>query len=48
MNAPLAAAFAVSKPIAALFNSGFDGLQFEKMTLDITSRDARNTGQLDR
>jgi hypothetical protein len=48
MNAPLAAAFAVSKPIAALFNSGFGDLQFEKMTLDITSRDARSTGQLDR
>ena len=48
MNAPLAAAFAVSKPVSALFNSGFSDLQFEKMTLDITSRDARSTGQLDR
>lgn len=48
MNAPLAAAFAVSKPIAALFNSGFGEMQFEKIALDITSRDARNTGQLER
>lgn len=48
MNAPLAAAFAVSKPISTLFNSGFGEMQFEKMTFDITSRDARSTGQLDR
>jgi hypothetical protein len=48
MNAPLAAAFAVSKPISALFNSGFGDVQFEKIRFDITSRDARSTGQLDR
>jgi SpoIVB peptidase S55 len=47
-NAPLQAAFAVSQPVSALFNSGFRNLQFEKLTYDITSRDARSTGQLDR
>jgi SpoIVB peptidase S55 len=48
LNAPLQAAFAVSQPITTLFNSGFKNLQFEKITYDITSRDARSTGQLDR
>ncbi|MGE0128736.1 MAG: SpoIVB peptidase S55 domain-containing protein [Blastocatellales bacterium] len=47
-NVPLAAAFATSQPVSALFNSGFKDLQFEKLVYDITSRDARNTGQLDR
>jgi hypothetical protein len=47
-NAPLAAAFATSQPIRALLNSGFKDLQFEKLVYDITSWDARNTGQLDR
>jgi hypothetical protein len=47
-NVPLAAAFSTSQPISALLNSGFKDLQFEKLVYDITSRDARNTGQLDR
>ncbi|MBO0722278.1 MAG: hypothetical protein J2P41_15740 [Blastocatellia bacterium] len=47
-NAPMAGAFAVTQPISTLFNSGFKNLQFEKLTYDITSRDARSTGQLDR
>lgn len=47
LNVPLAAAFATSQPISALFNSGFKDLQFEKLVYDITSRDARSTGQLD-
>jgi SpoIVB peptidase S55 len=47
-NAPLAAAAAVSQPVSLLFNSGFKNLQFEKLTYDITSHDARSTGQLDR
>jgi hypothetical protein len=47
-NVPLAAAFATSQPITAIFNSGFKDLQFEKLVYDITSRDARSTGQLDR
>lgn len=48
MNAPLAAAFALSKPISTLLNSGFGDVQLEKISFDITSRDARSTGQLDR
>jgi hypothetical protein len=47
-NAPLAAALAATQPVRVLFNSGFKNLQFEKLTYDITSRDARSTGQLDR
>jgi hypothetical protein len=47
-NAPMAAAFITSRPISELLNSGFKDLQFEKLTYDIISRDARNTGQLDR
>src|SRR5215470_5433402 len=46
-NVPLAAAFATSQPISAIFNSGFKDLQFEQLVYDITSRDARSTGQLD-
>ncbi len=48
LNAPLAAAFAVSKPISALLNSGFPELQLEKISFDIASYDSRSTGQLDR
>ncbi|MGE0882740.1 MAG: SpoIVB peptidase S55 domain-containing protein [Blastocatellales bacterium] len=48
LNAPLAAAFAVSKPISALLNSGFPELQLQKISFDIASYDSRNTGQLDR
>src|SRR5882672_3135358 len=47
LNAPLAAAFATSQPVSAIFNSGFKELEFEKLVYDITSRDARSTGQLD-
>lgn len=48
MNSPLAAAFAVSKPISTLFNSGFSEMRLEKITFDIASYDTRNTGRLDR
>lgn len=48
MNSPLAAAFAVSKPISTLFNSGFSDMRLEKITFDIASYDTRNTGRLDR
>lgn len=48
LNAPLAAAFAVSKPISALLNSGFPELQLQKISFDIASYDSRSTGQLDR
>lgn len=47
-NAPLAAAFSVSQPVTALFNSGFDDLAIQKIVLDVVSRDSRNTGKLDR
>src|SRR5262249_7682057 len=47
-NVPLAAAFATSQPVSALLNSGFKDLQVKKLVYDITSSDARNTGQLDR
>jgi hypothetical protein len=47
MNAPLAAAFATSQPVSAIFNSGFKELEFEKLVYDITSRDARSAGILD-
>ncbi len=48
MNSPLAAAFAVSKPISTLFNSGFSEMRMEKITFDIASYDTRSTGRLDR
>ncbi len=48
MNAPLAAAFAVSQPVNVLLNSGFNDLLIDRVALQITSVDARNKGQLDR
>jgi hypothetical protein len=48
MNAPLAAALAISQPLTTLINSGFEGLVIEGVKLDITSRDARKRGTLDR
>jgi hypothetical protein len=48
VNAPLAAAFAISQPISVLLNSGFQDLLIERITLDIVSTDARNTGRLER
>jgi hypothetical protein len=48
MNAPLAAALAISQPLSALLNSGFENLVIEGIKLDITSRDARKRGTLDR
>jgi hypothetical protein len=47
-NAPLAATFAVNQPISLLFTSGFKDMQIERIALNITSRDARHTGKLDR
>ena len=48
INAPLAAAFAVSQPVNVLLNSGFNDTVVERVSLSITSVDARNKGQLDR
>jgi hypothetical protein len=47
-NAPLAAAFFISQPLTALFNSGFNDVLIERVTLDVVSQDARSTGKLDR
>lgn len=47
-NAPLAATFALNQPVSLLFTSGFKDMQIERIALGITSRDARNTGKLDR
>lgn len=47
-NAPLAATFALNQPISLLFNSGFKDVQIERIALDVISRDARNTGKLER
>jgi len=48
VNAPLAAAFAIAQPISALLNSGFNDMVIERISFDIVSQDARNTGKLDR
>lgn len=48
MGAHMAAALAISQPLTALFNSGFEDLVIEGVKLDITSRDARKRGSLDR
>jgi hypothetical protein len=48
VNAPLAAAFSFSQPINVLLNSGFSDLVIERISLEIVSKDARNTGKLDR
>ena len=48
INGPIAAGLSASLPISVLFNSGFKDIKFEKIVYDITSRDARSTGQLDR
>ncbi len=47
-NAFLAATFAATQPISAIINSGLKDLRIEKITLDITSRDVRSTGKLEK
>jgi hypothetical protein len=47
-NAALAATFAATQPISAIINSGLKNLRIEKITLDITSRDVRSTGKLEK
>jgi hypothetical protein len=47
-NAAMAMTFAATQPIMALFNSGFKDLSIEKIALDITSRDVRSTGKLEK
>jgi hypothetical protein len=48
LNAPIVAAIAATQPISTIIGSDFPDLAFEKITYDITSRDLRQTGQLDR
>lgn len=47
-NAALATTFAATQPISAIINSGLKDLRVEKITLDITSRDVRSTGKLEK
>lgn len=47
-SAGLAAAGSVAAPVAILMSSGFDGVQFDSITLDIAATDARKAATLDR
>lgn len=48
LNAPISAAIAATQPVSTIMGSGFTGLDVEKISYDIVSRDLRQTGQLDR
>lgn len=48
LNGPISAAIAATQPVSVIMASGFSGLEVEKITYDIVSRDLRQTGQLDR
>lgn len=48
MNAGAMAAASVAMPVAALLSSGFDNVELNGVTLDITSTDARMAATLDR
>ncbi len=47
-NSAMMAAGSVAAPMGALLNSGFDDVQINGVTLDISSTDAKNAGTLDR
>lgn len=47
-NSAMMAAGSVAAPMGALLNSGFDDVQIDGVTLDISSTDAKNAGTLDR
>jgi len=47
-GAGIAAAGSVAGPVAALMSSGFDGVDFNSITLDIAAEDVRRTAALDR
>jgi hypothetical protein len=47
-NAALLAAGAVATPVAALLSSGFDNVDINGLTLDITSSEVKNTASLER
>ncbi|MGB9177881.1 MAG: SpoIVB peptidase S55 domain-containing protein [Pyrinomonadaceae bacterium] len=47
-NAPIFAAGSVAVPATTLLTSGFDNVQIDSVTLDITSTDEKNAGALER
>ena len=47
-NSAMMAAGSVAAPMGALLNSGFDDVQINGVTLDISSTDTKNAGTLDR
>jgi hypothetical protein len=47
-NSPILAAGSVAGPISSLLGSGFDDVQIEGVTLDISSSDSKYTGTLER
>ncbi len=47
-NSPILAAGSVARPIAFLLGSGFDDVQIEGVTLDISSTDTKYAGTLER
>lgn len=47
-NAPILAAGSVAGPISSLLGSGFDDVQIEGISLDISSTDTKYTGTLER
>ncbi len=47
-NAPIMAAGSVASPVSSLLTSGFDDVQLDGITLDISSTDTKYTGTLER
>lgn len=47
-NSPIMAAGSIAAPVAALLNSGFDDVQLDGITLDISSTDTKYAGTLER
>jgi hypothetical protein len=47
-NAALFATVGIERPLAALLNSGFDGIDVQNIEVNVTSTDARSNGSLSR
>lgn len=47
-NSPIQAASAIAAPVGSLLNSGFDDVQLDAITLDISSSETRYAGTLER
>ena len=47
-NSQLLASMAVGRPLGYLLGSGFDGVDIEEISVDITSSDEKRTGRLER